>query len=202
MKNKGEKAENLFVRRLLDECPGIIVRNPRDHEEVSTADAYKPHNRCKSDVTLDFSDGVRYECSIKCVDAAPYAIVNHTSGLSRVWSSILDAREQCVLEDFVCDVIRGRDVHIGKLDDMTDEQHRILRKVVSYFAFEGSGCGVSARPATRVIYVDKFGNPVTAFKTVDTYLDDIMPKLQISVRSKGGKCKESWGGNLHIRVCK
>lgn len=185
MKNKGEKAEKLFIQRLLAN-PAIVVRNPRTHEKVTTIDEYKPNCRCKSDVTLDFPDGVRYECSLKCVDAAPYAVVNHTSGLAPVWDSILDAHERCILEYFVCHVLCGRDVRIGNLNT-TDEQNRVLRKVVGYFSFNGTGCGVSVRPATCVVCIDKFGTPVKTCENVDTYLDAIMPHLEISIRSKGGE---------------
>lgn len=200
MKNKGEKAENIFVERLLAN-PDIIIRNSRTHHKVTTVDEFKPNCRCKSDVTLDFPDGVRYECSIKCIDAAPYAVVNHTSGFARAWNSILDERERSTLEDFMCHVLRGRDVRIGNLQ-LTDEQLQVLRKVVRYFSFNGTGCGVSRRPATCILLVDKNGNLVRVFENEDSYLDEIMSRLEISVRSKGGKCKETWGGNLHIRVYK
>ena len=200
MKNRGEDAERgiiktLFLRRNDTECifswfgihSRIELRNPENLEKIDDeAKIAKASSRCKADIVIDFVDtGKRIFPSIKSLDGNSPAIVNHTPRHHPQWFTLLDLNEGLVLDSIIQNMNETKhteDVHIRSLG-LSDEESGVLHKVIRYFIFEGTGCGISRCPADCVLYT-KNDQVVNFFHDKDAYVTHIFDKLVLSMRDK------------------
>jgi hypothetical protein len=200
MKNRGEDAElrvikTLFSKRNDEECifswfgirSKIELRNPVNLEKIDDeAKIIKASSRCKADIVIDFvSTGKRIFPSIKSLDGNSPAIVNHTPRHHSQWSVLLDLNEGLLLDSIIQRMNETKtteDVHVHNLN-LSDDEEVVLHKVIRYFVFEGTGCGVSHCPADSVLYT-KGGDVVNFFPDKDAYVTHIFDKLVLSMRDK------------------
>ena len=200
MTNRGEDAERniiktLFSKRNDKECifswfgirSCIELRNPINGEKIDCEDEIqKASSRSKADIIIDFVDvGKRIFPSIKSLDGNSPAILNHTPRHHVQWSELLDLNEGLVLDSIIQRMNETKtteDVHILHLN-LSNEEKLVIHKVIRYFVFEGTGCGVSVCPADSVLYT-KNGSVHKFYNEKDIYITHIIDKLILSMRDK------------------
>ena len=247
--NVGEKDEVLAILKILylqksqkfnqlvdifgdDAEHGVQVINKETNTVIEGYhEVKKAKGTSKSDATIKMIKTQRsYNMSIKSKTGANPAILNHTPRSAKIF------QESEALHKYLPDLdkisheynelrsqkIIGEDVNISKLKNMNDMNvSNHIKKVISYFMFEGSGKGDSSQKADSILLYDnnniEFIDCSSEYnKTM--YIDKIMDKCIISFRDKGmpknitESCKP-WifldqkengtvkhKGSLHIRI--
>jgi hypothetical protein len=208
-KNIGERDEVLCVTHLLSfdinklvsvfgtrAKSGIIVRDVRTGNPVTIPNISKSPPWCKADVIVEFIDTKEIRnISVKSNNGMPYAVVNHTPRSAHVFQH---GSLNTYLADLDYVVMRmnkqkymsesAEDINIEDLKYLLRRHIVVLKRLLMYFVFCGSGSGDSKVQADSVLLIDggdlKF---VDCYHDVDKkkYIDSLYPKIKMSMRNKG-----------------
>jgi hypothetical protein len=167
--------------------------------------------------------------SLKFSGAARPALVNHTNRLG--WLRISDEINFniSILDEIIDSYwnlrdqsIIGEDIININTNSPFADNLEILRPIINYFAFDGTGSKKSNLPAELIMDFNNFRNTDTwSFYDRNNFLDNVWNKLVFSIRSKKGmppdynnykfrddispwtrKIDGKYKGALHIRISK
>jgi hypothetical protein len=205
-----------------------FISKQTDEEILKLCNKYKITKagaKSKADI---FINSVGY--SIKYNRAAAPALVNHTARHGWEIAAMHKGINIGSLDPLIADYWMKRKAGVIK-EDVTNldtnspfaKYKNILTPFLEYFAFEGTGSGISNHPATAYIDIGDPCNPSTwSYLSKTTLINDIWDQLRFSIRSKAtpqdfGKSKlrdsekasiKYWTekadgklkGSLHIRI--
>lgn len=237
--NKGEKDELLVLYTLVhynqtqeysklveifgDEAEyGIQVLDPSTGLPTTKINKSRHSNKADTIVIMNKTQN-EYRISIKSINCAKPAILNHTPRSANVFKGILKPYLKSldtVIAEYIYKRTNGtvsEDVLMCELDTLKDPQVASdMFKVLEYFVFDGTGRGASKCPANAILYYGP--NTLTFIRACDQiqrneYVKSIANKYVMSTRKKGmpssitpecepwvyrqkGKAK----GSLHIRL--
>lgn len=205
----------------------VTIVNANDDNPITTLDSVKKAgSTCKHDITVKIDEKV-FHISIKNVDSASPAIMNHTPRTAKIFTKgehlfhILPVLDKIIARyiDKRNSKLIGEDVNVTKIISSTDEESAMISLLI-YFVFHGTGSRLSKKSVNCVYEITK-GNAIESNKLIicDTaetkrkYIEKLLPNCVMSLRSKGmpKKIKEyniPWlftksgknKGALHIRV--
>jgi hypothetical protein len=167
--------------------------------------------------------------SIKSLEAAPPALVNHTNRIG--WVNVCN---ECNVDiDTLDDIIEKywelrlkgeikEDIHNSNKSSPFFEHKDYLKPLLNYYFFTGSGSGKSPKPAEYLLDIHDPLDVSTWHIYGEEYLDSVWGRLVFSLRSKKGmppyyplmvdreklECISKWTklhqgshrGSLHVRV--
>jgi hypothetical protein len=144
--------------------------------------------KSKSDV---FVNGIGI--SLKSIENAPPAIVNHTPRTGFETACNICGSDITLLDEIISEYWslrkRGKikeDIHNTDLNSPFKNNKEILKPILNYFLFDGSGKGLSNHRASLIL---DYNSPINhnSWETYnrDNAVDMIWTKLVFSLRSKG-----------------
>lgn len=168
-----------------------------DDELISLAKyagCYKSPSSHKADVIIN-----GYGVSIKSLQGRPPAIINHTSrfGIERVCKYNCSVGTQNLLDEMVKEYHKLRregaineDICNDSINSPFKKHKDILKEVLNYFVFKGTGARDSKFPAKYILEIDDPFDTST-WKTYDenNFIDANWDKLVFSMRSSKGMGK-------------
>lgn len=212
--NKGEIGETQCIKHCFknrnnsqwcmdnfDEPERIEIINPKTRQVITSEDEIqKASASYKADCMIrKCTSGKIKSPSIKSSNCAPPAILNHTPRTANAFQNelveYLPAIDKTL--EFYLEKRRrhecGEDVFLRELlneANAQDEEKRAWLRVISYFAFNGTGGSRSRCPADSILIWD--GETITFHDCEtdtekDNYIHNLMSKglLKISLRGKG-----------------
>ena len=217
-KNKGEIGEINTINYLYDNRDDkdiinkifgirsrIVLIDPSNNEIITDKNSInKSPGYVKADIIIDFIEvPIKHRVSIKCNDGSKPTLLNHTSLNAKCWDSKLKDHIE-PLTSIVQGIIDKRKSGVYKEDipcknlELTDIQKKCLIEVSSYFTFDGTGSCDSKCCADSILIVGNSNDVsnTSEFKdcgdkeSKEKYIESILPKLRISLRSKGMPTKE------------
>ena len=212
-KNKGDKGEKQCIQHCFDnqnnsiwcmkhfkESKSIKLIDPVTKKIIqSVEDIKKAPSGCKADILilLETSGEILYP-SIKTTNCSPPSILNHTHRNARAFQSKLikylpyiDNTIKYYIEKRKAGTI-AEDVKLLKLINYCNNKNEVKyawKKIISYFAFSGTGSKDSICPANSVLLWD--GNKIKFYdckteEQKESYIESILSKdlFVISIRKK------------------
>lgn len=206
----------------------VEIYNPGDTTQLSTiSKVKKAGSTYKNDITVKIEEKV-FHISIKTVDSAPPAIMNHTPRTANVFTKggylyhILP-----ILDKIIAKYIAKRETHmIGEDVNITQiisskKEEETMIALLKYFVFYGTGSKISKNSVNSIYEITK--EKKTDYNNLficDTnekqsrYIKKMLPKCIMSLRNKGmpkiikeynnpwlfTETKTKVKGALHIRI--
>lgn len=217
-KNKGERDEIECIKLIYllneqkeydklvqifgqDAEEGICLINPNTNRVYNDVSEIKKANNpfIKADIIIKINKTEDiYNTSIKSLNNAPPAILNHTPRCAKVFQNGCLKNELFNIDLLISEYIIKRDdnqisedIRLNNLDGFITniDIRKSFVKLLSYFIFQGTGSKLSERPCNAIMtYKNKNDIHFNSYTTIvekDDYCDVIVDNCKLSLRDKG-----------------